>query len=208
MVSLQPEIHRLSFELTRPWALALLAVFLPALLVCFAKSLSDFPKQQRIASTVIRSLLVMLIVLSLAGFTWLHETRQQYVLFVIDRSLSIGKKATSAIDAKLDQILEHQGDHRVGFMEFDESPGLVRTARPVVKPPQPGPALPSPPPPPVGRGNLRLFSKGAKTCTRKACSRKDSRKAPKKSGCKPHNFKPEGPQLTRQHDRRWCIDEA
>jgi uncharacterized membrane protein len=115
-------------------------MFLPVLLVCFARSLSDFPKQQRLVSTVIRSVLLTLIVLSLAGFTWLHETRQMFVLFVIDRSLSIGENATSAIDVKLDEVLEQNGEHRVGFMTFTESPGFVRKTRPVMKTPTPSPS--------------------------------------------------------------------
>ncbi|MCH2200460.1 MAG: VWA domain-containing protein [Fuerstiella sp.] len=122
----------MSLELTRPWALALLAVCLPALVFFFVYSLSDFPKRQRIVSTVVRGLIVLLIVLSLAGLTGLHETQRQYVLFVIDRSLSIGKEAVAMIDTKLDEVLKHQGSHRVGFLEFTEIPGFVRESRPSV----------------------------------------------------------------------------
>lgn len=127
----------MNIEFTRPWALSLLAVFLPVLLAFFARSLSDFPRKQRIVSLVTRCLIVLMIVLSLAGLTWLHETSQQYVLFVIDRSLSIGEEATDAITKKLDEDLQHQGSHRVGFLEFNEAPGYVRETRPMDKVPEP-----------------------------------------------------------------------
>jgi Ca-activated chloride channel family protein len=124
----------LNIELTRPWVLTLLVVCLPVLAVFFVRSLSDFPKKQRIVSLVVRSLIVFLIVLSLAGLTWSHETNQQHVLFLIDRSLSIGEEAKSAINTTLDAALEHQGGHRVGFLEFAETPGLVHETRPDPKP--------------------------------------------------------------------------
>jgi len=130
MVPLSQEVHGLNIELTRPWALTLLVVCLPVLAVFFARSLSDFSKKQRIVSVVVRSFMVLLIVLSLAGLTWLHETNQQHVLFLIDRSLSIGRQATSAIDMTLNAALEHREDHRVGFLEFAETPGLVYETRP------------------------------------------------------------------------------
>lgn len=130
----------MNLELTRPWALALLAVCLPLLVVFFVRSLSDFPRKQRILSVVVRGSMVLLMVLSLAGLTCLHETEQQYVLFLIDRSLSISREGTSAIDSKLDEILEHQGVHRLGFMEFDEAPGFVHETRPAVKPAEPSPS--------------------------------------------------------------------
>ena len=122
----------MNLELTRPGALALLAVCLPLLFVFFLRSLSDFPRKQRIMSAVVRGCIVLLIVLSLAGLNWLHETRQQYVLFVIDRSLSIGDEAASAVESKLDEILQYREDHRVGYLEFAETAGAVQEIRPAV----------------------------------------------------------------------------
>ncbi|MCH2209872.1 MAG: VWA domain-containing protein [Fuerstiella sp.] len=131
----------MSLELIRPWALALLVVCLPILVAIFVHGLSSFPKKQRIVSTVVRSLIVLLIVLSLAGLTLLLETQRQYVLFIIDRSLSIGKEAASTVETKLDEALQHQGSHRVGFLEFTEIPDVVREFRPQVTSAVPSTAL-------------------------------------------------------------------
>ena len=118
------------FEFTRPWALAVLAVCLPVLIVFFSRSLSDFPKKQRVVSVVTRGLIVLLIVLSLAGLTWLHEAYEQFILFAIDESLSIGEEARDKVTATLDAVADHVGPHRVTYLPFAREPKLVQESRP------------------------------------------------------------------------------
>jgi Ca-activated chloride channel family protein len=90
----------LQFELTRPsWLLGLALV--PLVILYFYKSLVDLPKRQRIASSVIRSSIIGLLVLSLAGLTWMTTTRRKYVVFVVDRSLSVGEDSRKAADVFL-----------------------------------------------------------------------------------------------------------
>ena len=77
------------FEITRPWALALLLIALPILVLFFKRSLSDFPPFQRKLSLAIRCLIVLLLTLALAGFAWLQKTDEQFFIFLLDDSTSI-----------------------------------------------------------------------------------------------------------------------
>ena len=84
-----PELARLALELLRPawlWGLALV----PVLWFLYRRSLVDFSRAQRVASLAVRSLVVALLVLALAGLTLLRPTDERYVVFVADESLSVG----------------------------------------------------------------------------------------------------------------------
>ena len=84
-------------ELTRPsWLLGLALV--PFVAWYFRKSLVDFPRLQRIASLGARSIIVALLVLALSGLTLLSNTRRKYVVFAVDRSLSVGEDSRKAAD--------------------------------------------------------------------------------------------------------------
>ena len=99
-------------EFTRAmWLLGLCVV--PVLGYYFVYSLVDFTRRQRLASLVCRSLVVTLLVLSLAGLTLLQPTKQEFVLFALDRSLSIGDASQAVIDKYLDEALPHAGDRRM-----------------------------------------------------------------------------------------------
>lgn len=117
----------MSVEFTRAWALLGLAVVVPLLLLVFARSLSSFPRGQRRVSLAVRVAMATLILLALGGLTWLQETGQKCVVFVIDRSLSVGEAGRGAVDDRLPEELQRQADHRVGFLEFGAVPGQVRT---------------------------------------------------------------------------------
>ena len=78
-----------ALELLRPWWLLGLAL-IPALWVLYRRSLVDFARGQRVASLVVRSLVVALLVFALAGLTLLRPTGERYVVFVADESLSVG----------------------------------------------------------------------------------------------------------------------
>lgn len=114
------------FEFTRPVYLAIVLPVLALVVLYYFRSLSDFPKWQRTLSFAVRVFSVLLLGLSLAGLTFLHATKQLYVLFVVDQSQSIGDNAASIATDFLQQSLEHQGAHRIAFMPFAVSPGLVQ----------------------------------------------------------------------------------
>ena len=104
-------------ELTQPWFLVGL-VALPVLGWYFYRGLTDFAPWQRVLSLSSRAVVVLLLVLSLAGLTLLRPTREQFVVFAIDESLSVGDEAKKEIDAFLDRALPASGSNRVAFLRF------------------------------------------------------------------------------------------
>lgn len=119
----------LPFEFTRPWLVALLVVAAPVLGVYFVRSLSDFPRPQRMVSLVTRALIVLLVVLALAGFTLLRSTDEQFVIVLTDQSLSVGDDGAKKVDEFLDRALSNVGRHRIVYLPFAVKPGAVQTDR-------------------------------------------------------------------------------
>ena len=113
-------------ELTRPWLLATVLPMLIALLYFFVRSLSDFPKSQRIVSLAVRSLIVLLLGLSLAGLTLLHRTEEQFVMFVTDQSQSIGDEAAAKATSFLSEAMANQGPNRSAHLPFGAIVGQVQ----------------------------------------------------------------------------------
>jgi Ca-activated chloride channel family protein len=128
--NLHPSLNLASLELTRPWALlALLAA--PVLVYYFVWSLSDFPRRQRIVSLAVRVAIVLLLVLALAGLTWLNQTDRQYVLFLVDQSQSVGAEAQQRAAEYLKAAVPAAGENRVAYLPFAAQPGFVQN-EPVV----------------------------------------------------------------------------
>jgi uncharacterized membrane protein len=117
-----------NLEFTDPVLLAGL-VLLPVLLAAFARGLVDLPRWQRLVSLVCRSMLVTLVVLAAAGLTVLLPTRQPFVVFAVDESLSVGSEGHAAADAFLDRALAARGDRPAAFLSFAAEPGAVLPAR-------------------------------------------------------------------------------
>ncbi|MBL8810515.1 MAG: VWA domain-containing protein [Planctomycetaceae bacterium] len=117
----------LPFEFTRPAMLILIVPIGCVLAYWFIRSLSDFPRSQRIVSLVMRSIIALLLVLSLAGLTWLHRASDQYVVFVVDQSQSIGENAQKQAQEFLKSATESKGRHEVAFMPFGAKSGKVQT---------------------------------------------------------------------------------
>src|SRR5262249_22539586 len=116
------------FELTHPlFLLGLIA--LPVLGWYFYRSLVDFARWQQILSLLCRMLIVVLLVLGLAGLTLLRPTRQQFVVFALDESLSVGEEGEHRVREYLDRAWPAAGDHRVAFLSFAAKPGQVRAER-------------------------------------------------------------------------------
>ena len=106
------------FELTRPWILVATVPLASAIAWYFVRSLSDFPRSQRIASMVMRLVILVLLVLSLTGLTWLQDTDEKFVILLTDQSLSIGGDGTDQVDAFLNQACESKGPNRIAVMPF------------------------------------------------------------------------------------------
>lgn len=116
----------LPFEFTQSWLLILIVPIAFVMGAFYVRSLSDFPRVQRIASLVTRGTLATCLVLALAGLTWLHRTDEQFVLFVVDQSQSVGLNARRAADDYLTQSLKNRGSHRVAYLPFASKAGTVQ----------------------------------------------------------------------------------
>ncbi len=117
-----------ALELTHPARLVCLAL-VPVLVYYFYRSLVDLPRWQRGVSLAVRTTILTLLVLALAGLTLLRPTSEQFVIFAIDRSLSVGAESTAAADKFLDEAIEQVGGNRVAFLPFDKQPGKLESER-------------------------------------------------------------------------------
>lgn len=115
-------------ELTQPWMLlGLLA--LPVLVWYCVRGLTDFSRWQRITSLVARSLVLILLVAALCGLSWLKPSKDVYVVFLIDDSLSVGDEAKPNIEAYLYRASAAAGGNKVAFVRFGAEPGAVTNDR-------------------------------------------------------------------------------
>lgn len=113
-------------ELTRPLCLLLAIPMGVVLGLWFVRSLSGFPRRQQTLSLVTRGCMATLLVLSLSGLTWLGQSREQFVLLVVDQSQSLGENAEAFVTSFLDAADSQRGRHAVAFLPFAEKPGLVQ----------------------------------------------------------------------------------
>ena len=113
-----------SLELTRPHLLWLLLLLIPVVWF-FHRSLSDFPKPQRWTSLLMRSAVLLLLVLALAGLSLLQPTFRQYFVMAVDQSSSIDQSAEEKVNQWVDQMKKIQGEDRVLFLPFASQPGVM-----------------------------------------------------------------------------------
>jgi uncharacterized membrane protein len=112
-------------EWTHPgWLTAL--VVSPAVWWWYRRSLVDFARWQRVASLVVRVTILVVLVLVLAGLTWLKPTARQFVIVAVDRSLSVGENP--AADRFLNELRSAQvigSEDRVAILPFAAQPGTM-----------------------------------------------------------------------------------
>jgi Mg-chelatase subunit ChlD len=119
---------RWGFDLTDPawlWGLAAL----PLLWWCSRRGLLHQAGAQRNASLFCRAAIVTLLVLILSGLTLRRPTREPFVVFAVDRSLSIGDEAESDARDYVDKALARSDDGRAAFLAFAARPGTARADR-------------------------------------------------------------------------------
>lgn len=127
-------------EFTHPgWLAAVVAV--PWVVWYFRRSLVDFARWQRVVSTSVRVAIVLLLVLALAGLTWLRPTARQFVIVAVDQSLSVGVSGVvdvnaaqkdSVADRFLNELLAAKvigSEDRIAFVPFGARPGAVSNER-------------------------------------------------------------------------------
>jgi Ca-activated chloride channel family protein len=112
-------------ELTRPlWLVGLAA--LPVVVYYFYRSLVDFAGWQRVLSLACRATIVALLAFALAGLTLLSPTKRQFVVFAVDKSLSVGEDSTKKADEFVKKAIARRGANGVGYLPFAAEPGLFR----------------------------------------------------------------------------------
>ena len=84
-------------EFAQPWSFALFAAF-AIVVLAMRRSLAGFSRVQRITCTIVRTLLLTLVILALAGVRVLLPSSDVSVIFAIDGSASISPEA--ALEAK------------------------------------------------------------------------------------------------------------
>jgi Ca-activated chloride channel family protein len=120
-----------SLELTHP--LRLLGLFgAVVLFYYFYRSLSDFPKWQRGMSLAIRIAILLLLVLALAGLTLSRPTSEQFIVFAVDQSLSVGQESQQEARKFLDEATAKAGRTKVAFLPFEGEPGKLAEQHPML----------------------------------------------------------------------------
>ncbi len=116
-------------ELISPWALITLLA-LPVIIWYYRWSLSDFPWRQQLFSFLTRAVIVVLLAFALAGLTWRAQTDQQYVICLIDRSLSVGDEGKKFLQEYLNSVQSSNTRHELAFLPFAETPGILAKSVP------------------------------------------------------------------------------
>lgn len=115
--------------ITRPLWLVALAV-LPLVVYYGCRSLVRFARWQCLASLAIRGLLLVVLAVALCGIQARTTSRQLFVVFAVDESLSISDASRKAAAAFLAEARKHAGDHRLAFLPFAVEPGAVADSLP------------------------------------------------------------------------------
>lgn len=90
-------MHGMSFTFEQPWYFCLAALLIPALWWFSFRSLAGLGAVRRLVALGLRSLLVLLLVASLAGFQFQWASDRLAVLFLLDQSASIPESQRQAM---------------------------------------------------------------------------------------------------------------
>ncbi len=109
-------------EFTRPeWLWALLA--LPLLTVFYYRSLVDLPWRQMVLSLVVRTVVALLLIMALAGLNLLNVTREVFVVFALDNSLSVGADGQAAAVEFISEATKDADEKQFAVLPFATAPG-------------------------------------------------------------------------------------
>ena len=113
-------------EITRP-LLLLLLLFLPALYYGYRRSLVDLSRTQRVISLLIRIIIVVLLILSVADVQYLKTDDKLAVMFLADISDSISDDGlTKATDYVNEALKSQDGNQQSGLIAFTDKAEVVR----------------------------------------------------------------------------------
>ena len=108
-------------ELTRPFFLIAM-LSLPVVVYFFYRTLVDLPRRQMIVSTVIRSIVILLLVLAMAGLTLLNPTQELFVIFALDESLSVDDESSKSASEFINRAVEKAGNNGYMILPFAAAP--------------------------------------------------------------------------------------
>ena len=112
-------------EIARPLTLLLL-LLIPLLYYGYRRSLVDLSPPQRIVSLILRALIIVLLICSLAGIQYLTSGGELAVIFLADISDSISKEGLKDAQSYIDSAMDSQNNHQIGVMAFTEEARVVR----------------------------------------------------------------------------------
>ena len=113
-------------EITRP-LLLLLLLFLPVLYYGYRRSLVDLSRTQRVISLIVRIIIVVLLILSVADVQYLKTDDKLAVMFLADISDSISDDGLTKATDYVNEALELRGgNQQSGLIAFTDKAEVVR----------------------------------------------------------------------------------
>jgi Ca-activated chloride channel homolog len=83
----------------------------------------DLPRRQMLASVIVRSTIVTLLVMSLSGLILMTGTRETFVVFAVDESLSVGSTFRLEADDFVEAATEGRPNDQWAVLPFAAQPG-------------------------------------------------------------------------------------
>ena len=116
-------------EIARPFLLFLL-LLLPALYYGYRRSLVDLTRTQRIISLIVRAIIIVLLVLSVADLQYLKTDDELAVIFLADISDSISAEGLETSTDYINKALESRGaGQQAGVLCFTDRVEILRDFR-------------------------------------------------------------------------------
>ena len=112
-------------EITRPFTLLLL-LLIPFLYYSYRRSLVDLSLPQRIVSLILRALIIVLLICSLAGLQYLTSGGKLAVIFLADISDSISEEGLKEAQSYIDEAMDSRADQQIGVMAFTGETQVIR----------------------------------------------------------------------------------
>lgn len=112
-------------EIARPFLLLLL-ILLPVLYYGYRRSLVDLSRIQRVMSLILRSLIIMLLILSLADVQYLTTDNKLAVVFLVDLSDSISEEGLEQAQNYIAEAMKYRSDEMVSVMVFTDTVRILQ----------------------------------------------------------------------------------
>ena len=115
----------LSVTVTHPWWLVLIPLIVPPLIWTSARSLSGLGTLRRATAILLRTSVIALIVLALAGFQIVRKTDRLTTMFLVDASQSVPRELRkSALDYVTEASKKRRKDDMAGVVVFGRTPSV------------------------------------------------------------------------------------